>query len=157
MINLPNGCRRGEFKVFPSNWKSSKAKLTETWYAQCRFVDPEHLDKYPKGKPIRLKAGINRLPTLGERREGLEMIIKDMEEYLDNGFNPITDNEVPIAAVVVDDTPLKKVDPHSQFIKAFRFALSKSSNVKEAKADAGSVIRSVEKAAVTLGFTTMSI
>ena len=158
MITLPNGCRRGEFKVFPANWKSAKAKLTDIWYAQCRFIDPAHLDKYPKGKPIRLKSGINRLPTVGERKEAMEMIIKDMEEYLNSGFNPITDNEVPIAPVVIDDDkPLKIVVSTTPFIKAFRFALDKSENVKETKEDMASAIRTIERAAKSLGFITMTI
>lgn len=159
MINLPNGCRRGEFKIFPPNWKSPKAKVSDIWYAQCRFIDPAHLDKYPKGKQIRIKCGINRLKKLDEKRFILKALIKDTEQFFEEGYNPITDSEFPAIVGITDNTidPILGVLPTTQFIKAFHFALAKSDKVKESKADGGSVLKSITAAAATLGFATMSI
>ncbi|WP_150412976.1 hypothetical protein [Ginsengibacter hankyongi] len=50
MIQLPNGCRRSDFHVFPNNWQTTKAKLTETWYADCRFTDSRFITGYLKEK-----------------------------------------------------------------------------------------------------------
>ena len=139
--------------MFPKNWKTSKAKLSLNWYADCRFIDPLHLDKYPKGKPIRLKGGINRFNTIQERRESLEKLIGEMEANLRNGFNPITE----VSSKTQNNCPTLELLPSTPFILAFRIALNNSTNVKECRADIRSVINSVETAATTLNFLTIPI
>ena len=158
MILLQNGCKRSEFNVFPKNWKTTKADVKTVWYADCRFYDPQHSALFPKGKIIRIKGGINRLTDLQEKQLSLKTAIKEMQEKLDDGYNPITSSEIPIAPVVVNDyEPLKVVVPTTLFIKAFRFALNKSSNVKETKDDMSSALRTLEKAALSLGYSTITI
>jgi len=75
IIQLPNNCRRGKFKVLPDNWKISKAKLTDDWYAQCRFIDPWFLKEYPKRRVVRIRAGINRIKIIEERKVVLAHLI----------------------------------------------------------------------------------
>ena len=155
MILLQNGCKRSEFNVSPKNWKTTKADVKSVWYADCRFYDPNHAILFPKGKIIRIKGGINRLTNLQAKQLTLRTAIKEMDEKLDKGYNPF--NEHRLLDDEQDDTPLKTVLPTTNFLKAFNFALSKSDKVKESKADAGSVLKSLTAAATTLGFSTMSI
>lgn len=159
MIQLPNGCRRSEFHVYPNNWKKASAKLSVTWYAQCNFIDPTKLDLYPKGRPIRIKAGVNRIKKVEDRRASLVFLISEMEQYFENGYNPITKAQASILPQSIDvgDLPLSIVLPTTNFITALKFALSKSENVKESKADIASVLKSLEAAARTLNLNTQYI
>ncbi|MFS8082384.1 MAG: hypothetical protein ACMG51_02940 [Ginsengibacter sp.] len=50
------------------------------------------MDKYPKGKNIRLKAGINLLKTFGERKFVLQNLNEELEMLLNEGYNTITMN-----------------------------------------------------------------
>ncbi len=157
---LPNDCRCSEFNVFPSNWKTTKAKLSPNWYADCRFIDPKHLDKYPKGKPIRIKGGINRFNTIDERRAALVKLIGEMEGLLNEGYNPITQSPLKgpkSDKVAINNDFSQEVLPTTYFITALRIALHNSTNVKEAKADMRSVLNSIEAAAGTLGYLQIRI
>ena len=71
MFLLPNDCKWSGFHVYSPNWKTTKAKLSLNWYSDCNFINPQYLDKYPKGKSIRVKRGINHFKTLEERRVAL--------------------------------------------------------------------------------------
>ena len=155
MIVLPNDCRRSEFHVFPGNWKTNKAKLTDTWYADCRFIDPQFMDKYPKGKNIRLKAGINLLKTVGERKYVLQKLIEELEMLFNQGYNPITRNGQQIIKAI--DTNPGLTDTSTPFISALRISLDNSSLVKETKDDIKSVLKHLEKAANELGYINISI
>ena len=153
MIQLPNGCRRSEFNVVPENWKTSKAKLSDTWYFECRFIDPNHQERHPKGKVIRIKGGINKCKNLSERKVIMRDLIAEMEQLFKDGYNPITENIVKVPEpVIAMDTPIKEVVPSTPFIKALRFALTKSQNVKETKDDIRSALNTLETSATSLGF-----
>ena len=143
MLSLPNGCKWSGFHVYPKNWKTSKAKLFLSWYADCSFIDPSYLDKYPNGKPIRLKGGINRLKTLHEKREALEKLIGEMEELLAKGYNPISEHLLKISTKgqsPLNEAFCQEAIPATPFIRAFRIALEHSTNVKECVSDIRSVI-----------------
>jgi hypothetical protein len=139
MIQLPNNCRRSEFYVFPSNWKTNAAKLSDTWYVQVYFIDPTNLDKHPKGKQIRLKAGINRYNKITDRREGVNQLMAMYEKLFNKGYNPIT--YVQPKSPEQDYTSLTVVTRQTPFIGALRFSLTKSSYVKETIADIRSALR----------------
>lgn len=155
MVQLPNNCRRSEFHVFPSNWKTASAKLSDTWYVQLYFIDPKHMDKYPKGKQIRLKAGINRYDKITDRRAGIKELMAIYEKLFNEGYNPIT--KVQPKSPEQDYTTLAAVAEHTPFIAALRFSLSKSSYVRETMRDVKSALNSLEKAAQTLGFMMIPI
>lgn len=158
MIQLPNGCRRSEFNVVPKNWKTSKAKVSDTWYFECRFIDPVHQSRWPKGKITRVKAGINLITKLSDKKSAMSALIAEFERLFDDGYNPIIENEIKIPEPVIGmETPITEVIPSTPFIKAFRFSLTKSQNVKETIADTKSVLNSLEAAAQLLGFLTIPI
>lgn len=72
MFLLPNDSKWSGFHVYSPNWKITKAKLFLNWYADCNFKDSQYLNKYIKGKSIRLKRGIVHFKILEERRGALQ-------------------------------------------------------------------------------------
>lgn len=162
MIQLPNGCRRSEWKVFPDNYKTTKAKLTDIWYADVRFYDPRYKEKFTKGKVIRIKGGINRINNHKSRREALEFLMEEMTILLDNGHNPIEKKELPEQHIAIKPSPtdnslLTEVKPSTPFIHALRFALEQRAYEKGTKADIRSALKSIEAAAVELDFINIEI
>ena len=159
MIQLPNGCRRSEFNIFPANWKTLKAKITETWYFDCRFIDPEQLRRFPKGKLIRIKGGMNRFKTIEERRTALETKLQELEELFKSGYNPIQKDPIikSHSSNFHSDLPVSEVLPSTPFIKALWFVHSKSLLDTGTLADCKSAIRSLERSAIVYGYEKMPI
>ena len=63
---------------------------------------------------------------------------------LDDGFNPVINNEIKFPEPpIVMETPLTLVFSSTPFIKAFRFSLTQSQNVKETIADTNPVLNSL--------------
>lgn len=69
---LPNDSEWSGFHLHSPNWKTTKAKLYLNWYADCNPKDSQYLNKYIKGKSIRLKRGIVHFKILEERRGALQ-------------------------------------------------------------------------------------
>lgn len=160
MFLLPNDCKWSGFHVFPPNWKTSKAKRSINWYADYNFIDPQHFDKYPKGKSIRLKRGINQFKTLEERRVAIDKLLEETEVLLKNGYNPITEKLVKLNKPdksVPEYSNNAEILPITPFIQAFRIALDNSTNVKECIADMRSVVNSIESAATKLSYLNIPI
>ena len=85
-----------------------------------------------------------------------------MVEQLENGYNPFDNTgavTINIARVVVEEEPevITQVIPSTPFIKAFKFSLTRSSNVKETVKDTESVLRKLDAAAERLHFNELSI
>ena len=158
MIDLPNNCRRGKLNVHPSNWKTSKAKLTDDWYVECRFIDPKYIHVFPKGKIDRARCGINKLETVALKRAAMKFLCKKIETDYEDGHNPIT-CQLPERMESLSDPKfiLTEVSEKSLFIPALRFALSKSSVVTESAADISSALKYLESAAETLDFEIIPI
>jgi len=114
-ISLPNRCSMSKPSVNPKNWKSGGNTLLKTpWSIQYYFYPPEG-----KRKLVVVK-GMNKLVTLSGRRELTKCIIQDIIGENKNGFNPITKQFV--LEEYDKDTEL---NPHLQFIVAFRIAITK--------------------------------
>lgn len=98
-------------KVSPSNWETTKASLKKKWYIYYRFYDPEHQEKYPKGK-LRVIKGMNEAKTLAERQEIVRALIKlELNELKILGFNAITEKHL---------TPIDRqslISPQTPFVK----------------------------------------
>ena len=93
MITLSNGCYFSEISVNPKNWNTKNADLSKSWYLFYRFYDPAFakIPKYKKGKLIIIKAGINRLNLLSERKAAVHALIDaEMKLLQETGYNPIT-------------------------------------------------------------------
>ena len=107
---------------------------------------------------MRIRSGINRLKTTKERKVVLTTLIKEMEDLLKDGYNPITDNEIKPRPVNRDEEDtIKEVLPSTPFIKALRFSLSVSEYEAGTKHDIGCVLNSLETSAKSLGFLTIPI
>ena len=65
--------------------------ISDTRYVEVRFIDPSHLRKFPKGKQMKLKAGINRHTTLSDKRGGINQLMALYDKLFKEGFNPITE------------------------------------------------------------------
>jgi hypothetical protein len=52
------------------------------------------MKEYPKDKIVRNQSGINRLKTLKDRKNVMKALVEEREKLLDEGFNPIIDNEI---------------------------------------------------------------
>ena len=85
------GCSYSEIWVHPKNWKTAKSKkdLNKNWYVECKYYDPDYIDKYPKGFPYRKK--LNRFKTLKERKEAAEILFVQIKLLFEEKlYNPIT-------------------------------------------------------------------
>lgn len=152
-MNLPNGCTVSPVNIFPSNWNTKKADINLIWYINYRFRDPKFLYKYPNGKAIRVKSGINRLKTLKEKQAAIIILRDEQVELLESGYNPITDNGEKVIQQVeavknASAVKLTEVFPSSPFIKALWFVHSISQLDRYTLKDCASAIRSVEKCAI---------
>ena len=135
-MNLPHGCTVFEVSVYPTNWNFKKANVKEIWYINFLFLDPRFLDKYPSGKQIRIKNGINRVKNLKDKQNQISLLRDTIIAQLEGGYNPITDAgddviETSSLAVLEDDNvPLKAVTKDTPFLLALEFALGKIDGVK---------------------------
>ncbi|KGO88105.1 hypothetical protein Q765_03360 [Flavobacterium rivuli WB 3.3-2 = DSM 21788] len=125
------GCSYSELWVSPSDWKTTKSKvsLKQEWYVQCYYYDPAFHDKYPKGKPIRQK--LNKWKTLEDRRAAAEIMLKEYPVLLEKGFNPIT-KKYMIPAFNPDVTKIKVLDKDLLCTEAIEIAWN---NILEAVSD----------------------
>ena len=117
-MDLPNGCRCSEPKVFPSDWRSKKADLTNPWYISYRFYDANC-----NVKQVSVR-GMNRSSTWKERKLDTEIILQALIADLEKGYNPITNNTVSNS--VNDSTP--RITPNSLLTDALFFALESAKN-----------------------------
>ncbi|RXK82891.1 hypothetical protein [Filimonas effusa] len=85
MQQLPNNCRAGKMSVFPKNWNTVKANINLKWYIKYRFYD----DNLNKSRQVVLK-GMNMLTRLAEKQAAVRIQLKDEQDMLDRGYNPIT-------------------------------------------------------------------
>lgn len=140
MIQLPNGCSCSYPSVYPPDWKKCKTSaLKKKWYIQYYFHDPEFKEKYKYGKLIIVKAGINRLKTLSERRAAVSALLEDETSRLRSGWNAIT------GKTIGDFDFDYEIDPHTPSSKAIDKAADKIQGAPSTLSD----IRTVKKHFVT--------
>ena len=136
MIQLPNGCSCSDPSVYPPDWKKCKTTaLKKKWYIQYYFHDPEFKEKFKYGKLVIIKAGINRLKTLSERRAAISALLEDELNRLQSGWNAITNKTVG------DFDFDYEIDPHTSASKAIDKAADKIQGAASTLSD----IRTVKK------------
>ncbi|NLR61107.1 phage integrase family protein [Chitinophaga polysaccharea] len=89
-MELPNGCRATTFKVMPEDWDLPGAYLHVDWFIEYWFHDPLFEKSYPRGKRCCITKGFATAKTLTRRRALIKKALKDLEEKLLGGYNPIT-------------------------------------------------------------------
>lgn len=94
MLQLPHGCHVGKISVTPANWLEEDASTTSEWIIYYYFHHPDYRDKYPKGYLKKIR-GMNDIKDLKERRKVARALIKNEEQRLRDGYNPILDTIVP--------------------------------------------------------------
>lgn len=88
---LIHGCSYYNIWVNPSNWKTirSEKTLNKTWYIQCKYFDPECVDRYSNGFPFRKK--VNRFKTIKERKAAIEVLLDEIPKLFEKKhYNPIS-------------------------------------------------------------------
>jgi len=94
-LPLPNGCHIGKLSVHPKDWLEATS-ITGDWYIHYRFHDPNFAQKHPKGKLVAVQ-GMNQAKTAAERRRITRGLIKNEEDRLQAGYNPILRRYVEIS------------------------------------------------------------
>lgn len=147
MIQLFNGCKRSNLTITPKNWNTQKASVKKPWRIFYRFYDPNHRDRYKKGKPVPIK-GMNYFKTLAERQEETRQLLDNELEMLDKkGYNPITGQFMAQVEAKPAATDISIITPETKFIDALRMALKLLKVVDNTYSDIKSVITGTEKAA----------
>ncbi|SFW15686.1 Phage integrase family protein [Chitinophaga sancti] len=147
MIHRTDGCRYSELNFFPSNWKTttSSSSLKKIWRIEYTFYDPSMKDRYPNGKAVTIKGGINRAKDLSSRRQLMQYLIDVELDLLENQFyNPITKT---ILEKEAEKSREGVIDENTPFIKALELALESKVMDGEAKKDIKNKIPHIEKAA----------
>ncbi len=147
MILLPNGCRCSPLTVFPKNWQSARPDISRPWRIIYRFYDPA----FAKPKQVAIR-GMNEYKNISDRRAVTKVLLETEHDLLVNkGYNPFHKQ----CREVVDSSA--DIDPYTPFIQALRSALSKLNVTDHTREDISSVIKYVNKAALSLGMQRVPI
>jgi site-specific recombinase XerC len=132
MIQLPNNCScsgtsadptkhtQDLLPVYPKNWDKANVSIKKDWYVYYYFRDPSQKLKFPKGKYVVAKNGINYLKTREERQEAIRIIMANHLKMLkEEGYNPITDKAV---APIIESHMDYEIDPEMPFLMALEKA-----------------------------------
>ncbi len=142
---LKNGCRYSDFNFFPDNWNTTRASLKKTWRIEYRFYDPEFKEKYSKGYPKVIKAGLNRLMILEDRQQLMRELLAVERDLLENqGYNPILNIKESQAA---NEEISQLVDSKTPFIQALEMGLDLKVMDPESKKDIKNKLPHVKAAA----------
>jgi hypothetical protein len=173
-VQLLNGCYRTDIAVHPTNWDTKSAKIFKggkavEWFIWYRFYDPAYRDKYPHGKPIKIR-GMNKFKDLAQRQAHTRDLLELEHDLIDvKHYNPITKASIQAPteaqpkpqAIPADDRSLstqqylqllKSIvpEPSTPFIPALWIGLSRVQGVPGTINDMGSIIRGTEDAAKLL-------
>lgn len=138
--------------VYPKNWKEGGSELLEfDWRIQYYYHDPEHIDKWPKGRLCIVK-GMNEFRSLEERRSVTREIMADEIEDLKSGWNPITQTQMMDSSINYNE-----LNPDLPFINAFRLALAKLIGTPKHINEVKLVVDRLEKTAIKLKMQNITI
>lgn len=151
-ILLQNGCSMSTPSISPKNWKTGGIQLLKKdWRVQYYFFDPQFEKKHPYGKLIIVK-GMNSYKTIPERREAAKVILQNEIDNIRAGYNPI------LKTYVVEREPGEgELHPDLYFIDAFFLALENFNYSYKHKRNMKGYLRRLEKAAIKLKLTNVTI
>jgi integrase len=148
MVSLPNGCRCSDIKVSPANWNKKGATTNKPWKIHYRFYDPT----FSKPHQVIIKAGINHLKDLTERRLAVNALIRQEYTRLKNdGYNPIT------GALKTDFDSSFELNSNMPLIEALKSAEKNLQVADNTRKDIRCIIRGVEKVAMQLNLHNLPV
>lgn len=140
MIELPNNCRMGEIKYYPSDWKTSKADFRLSWKISYWFYD----DNLKERKKI-VHKDFNKITSLKGKQDAVKFLVELRTKQLLNGVNPITKLTTVLVPEIITD-----ISPDTPFIKSLWIAVEKIKVDPNYLIDFKCIIRGVEEAAKVL-------
>jgi integrase len=136
MLHLQNGCSCSNPSISPKNWNDKGASVTQDWYIQYYFHDPEYKEKYPRGKFCVIKNGVNYYKTLAERRCAIKTLLKnEIDMLVHDCYNPITGQSIAPVEIIYE------IPPTTLFIPALKSAAAKLIIVQSSKDDLKSCLK----------------
>lgn len=138
---LRNGCSRTQVYFSPTNYTQlrSNSDLEKDWFVECRFYDPQHEEKYPKGFQFRKR--VNGFATLAERKSAMKIYKEEVERMLDEmHYNPISKQYMSSDASVLSpymdaatalDIARQKITGSDHHLKQIRCAIARITSAME--------------------------
>lgn len=140
-LSNAEGFAYSEPRVYPSNWKSTRANIKIAWLIHYRF--------YEVGGPVKQVKikGMNRYHNLKERqRVTAGLLAQELEMLKDLDYNPIANK------INNEEATDYLIDPQTPFISALQAGIKEMHGEPETKRDAGNVISHIATAARQLRF-----
>lgn len=138
-----DGCSYSEPKVYPSNWKSTKANIKVPWFIHYRFYEVGGATKQVKVK------GMNRYSNLKERQAATAgLLANELMLLNDRAYNPLSDkiNEEE------GDTPDYIISPNTPFVRALEEGVKNMTAEPKTITDAKNKVVHIATAACQLHF-----
>ena len=156
MIQLTNGCSCTIPKVFPKNWADKNASTERDWYIYFTFHDPLFKDKYPEGKFVQIKKGVNYYKELNPRQEAVGIILNATTLKLkEKAFNPITNQFMKLDEI---DLTHYEIHPDTPIFQALKLAMNRRVGLEDhTLADYKSMLKYVEISINELRFDYMPV
>lgn len=114
MIQLPNGCKCSQLKVFPNDWEKPTANISIDWKIFYRFYDANK-----NVKQVVIKR-VNGYHTQRERKYSIEKLLKDELIKLQNGYNPFLEKKIK---GMIMGNMVSYISPNSSLQNALLYAL----------------------------------
>lgn len=145
MLILPNGCKCSKPSVVPKNWNKAGASVIGDWCISYRFYSPDH----DKPKQVIMK-GMNCYKTLAERRAYTDIILKELETALKDGYNPFT-------KTIVYEQENQEINRNTPLFEALKFARGKLKYVHFVLTDIKNIIKRLETAGADIRLSNLPI
>lgn len=138
-----DGCSYSEPKVYPSNWKSTRANVKVPWFIHYRFYEVGGSTKQVKVK------GMNRYSNLKERQAATAgLLTQELEMLKDHAYNPFANQMDKLE----NDTPDYIISPDTPFVRALEEGVKNMTAEPKTITDAKNKVVHIATAARQLHF-----
>ena len=151
MILLHGNSYRTELKVFPKNWKTSKASIKKDWFIYYRLYSCKQSENLkPKKNKLVILKGMNHFKIWQERIVETIKIINQELLRLEN----IKFADIQITTQTLNNF---EIPPQTNFILALRLAEQRITAAPSTKRDLRSTLNFVASSAESLKYSELSI